>query len=274
MISMSTEGGPMLNSLKFQLLLVVSLFNPSTFAAGSDAQRLAVSQGVSSADSSTLINWRSGFTFQNPSAVAQLNSPQISLQYDTNEDTDDKGLGAELGFGNGTLGIGVGVYKRDCTNCEESTGVVIGYNSGSWSFGIGLREDDQYSVGLNFEISGPHQLGFVFDTLNSDLNTEDVDSYGLGYRFEGSGFLFALDASKRADKDNNTNDDIIQITPGILIETNQFALSVSYDSYTNDDNDTYEDEAWIGLGYNANEWNLNLYKDFIGDWALNFVYRF
>jgi hypothetical protein len=254
------------------LILTVPIYS---FARGnSETQSMAISQGISSPDIASSANWKSGFTHQNSAVAGMYNSAQIVGQYDTNEDDDSNGYGAELSLGNGTVGIGVGVYTRDCDNCDESTAVLLGYDAGSWGVGVGLREDDQYSVGLLFELSGSHHLGITFDTLDSDVSTEDVDSYGLGYSYKGSGFVFSLDASKRADEVTATNDDVIQVSPGVMVEAGSFALGVTYDAYTDDDGDVYEDEAWVALGYTANSWTLNLYKDFIGDWALNYIYRF
>lgn len=240
---------------------------------GQEKQRLAVSQGISAPTTSSAINWKSGFVYSNAGVAASYDGALIALEYDTNEDTDDSGTGAELGVGTGTVGLGLGYYKRSCDGCEEQLGILAGYSGGSWTVGLGSHDEDTQSLGLLFDL-GSGRLGLAVDQTDNGSSSANVTSYGIGYSYIGSGFILALDVSKSEDGSSTTNNDVILVTPGILVDVSQISLSVSFDSYMNDDSNTRDDEAWVGLGYNDSNWNLNVYKDFIGDWAVNFVYQF
>lgn len=233
------------------------------------ANRIAVSQGISSPATTSPVNYSNGFVTTNPSVASKLSGPQLSLEYDTGEDSsnnDRSGMGVELGYGNGQVGAIAGYYDRDCTNCEGRWGGMIGVGSGSFSFGVGYREENSYSLGLLMGGSGGHRFGATADLVKVDSGN-DVSSVGVGYSYLGNSWIFAVDASKREQKRATTND-VILVTPGLLIQANSLSVSVSYDLYTNDENDAFEDQIWFGIGFGSDRFHLSVYHDYVNDWSL------
>lgn len=249
-------------------------------AHGRDSRgtKLAVSQGISSPTITSPVNFSHGMTFNNSAVAAQLQDIYVSAEADTGDDdngNDDTGFGGELGLGNGTAGIALGYYKRDCEDCDGRLGGIAGIGGDSVAFGVGFREEDTYSAGLLFNPRSQHRFGFTADFYKNDLDEEsDLRSYGAGYSYVGNSFIFALDASKRDSENDNPNDDVIMVTPGLEVHGDWLALSVSYDAYVNDDNDTHDDDIWVGVGINGKSWNLALYHDYVNEWSAALTFWF
>lgn len=253
------------------LLVVSTIFvGASAWAKpGTTANRLSVSQGISSPAITSPVNYSNGFTTDNPAVASQLSGPQVSVEYDKGDDSagnDVSGVGAELGIGNGQVGAMLGYYDRDCTNCKGRWGGILGIDAGSFSFGVGYREEKNYSLGALIGGSGSHRIGLMADFVDVDSG-QDITSYGVGYSYLGGSWVFAVDASKR-DQKNAPNNDVILVTPGLMIQADWVAVSVSYDIYTNDKNDVYEDQVWFGVGLGGDKAHLAIYHDYVNDWAL------
>ena len=86
--------------------------------------------------------------------------------------------------------------------------------------------------------------------------------------------FFSLDASKRNHEVKQDSDEIIKVTPGIELQTQNAALSVSYYTYVTDENESHEDQVWFGGGFHFNSGSFKLYHDYVHEWsfvlALNF----
>lgn len=268
-----SKGGP-LRSLIFSSMIGLVAFSQTTHARSSGgAPTLAVSQGISYPSSSTLLNFRSGYTHQNAAGIGSLSGAQFSLEYADGGDSGNNLTGAELAIGNGTLGLALGFAQNSCDGCDSQTSAAAGYSANSWSMGIGFHNDAAKTVGFIFGGDSGHRLGVVGDLNDNDANNK-IQSYGVGYAYVSSHFVFSLDASQRKDESTATNDEVTLITPGLLVKASSIQLSVSYDMYQSDTNNTFDDEVWVGLGFNQGNWDLNLYNDFVGEFAVNFIYRF
>ncbi|HRO67650.1 MAG TPA: hypothetical protein PL182_08815 [Pseudobdellovibrionaceae bacterium] len=258
------------------LLLSTILVGGAAWARpASNGNRLSVSQGISSPASTSPVNYSSGFTATNPSVASRLTGPQISIEYDKGDDdagNDSSAVGAELGLGNGQVGAVLGYYDRDCTNCDGRWGGMIGVNTGSFSFGVGYREEKHYSLGALFGGNGNHRFGLTADLTEEDSGN-DVTAYGAGYSYLGGSWVFAVDASKR-DQKGSVSNDVVLVTPGLMIQADWLAVSVSYDVYTNDKDDVFDDEVWFGVGIGGDKAHLAIYHDYVNDWALVGTFSF
>lgn len=252
-------------------LLVLST-NAWARGGSGESSTLAVSQGISYPSSSTLLNFKSGYTHQNSAGVGFIDGAQISLEYVDGGDSNNNQTGAELGIGSGGLGLALGFVQNSCDGCDSQTSAAAAYNSGSWAIGIGFHSDASKTLGLILGGSS-HRLGLAADLDDTDSNNK-VQSLGVGYSYVSSNFVFSIDASQRTDENTATNDEVTLITPGLLVKAGSIQLSVSYDMYQSDSGNEFDDEVWVGLGFANGNWDFNLYKDFVGDFALNFVYRF
>ena len=136
--------------------------------------------------------------------------------------------------------------------------------------GLGYREENTYTVGFLFNNDGAHRLGLVGNFIEDDAAPgEDVTAYGLGYSYNASNWVFALDASKYDDDNNTTSaDEVTRVTPGILVKSDWLSVSISYDMYVDDKNDVYEDDLWFGLGFGGDKAHLAVYHDYMNEWTL------
>ena len=263
-----------MRSLIFSSVIGLLVFSQTTNARSSGNEgTLAVSQGISVPSTSTLLNFRSGYTHQNAAGIGSLSGAQLSLEYADGGDSGNNLTGAELALGNGTVGLALGFAQNSCDGCDSQSSAAAGYSASSWSMGIGFHNDAAKTVGFIFGGDSGHRLGLVGD-LNDNDSTNTIQSYGVGYAYISSNFIFSVDASQRKDESTTTNDEVTLITPGLLIKASSIQLSVSYDMYQSDTDNTFDDEVWVGLGFSQGNWDFNLYNDFIGEFALNFVYRF
>ena len=53
--------------------------------------------------------------------------------HNTKDDGNSAGSGAEFALGNGTVGLGVGYYKNDCTDCKGRSGAIAGFGLNSFA---------------------------------------------------------------------------------------------------------------------------------------------
>lgn len=265
-----------MRTMTLSLIFFAVIFVHSEAMADSRrGQRLAVSQGISSPTVTSPVNFSHGWTFTNAAVASQLSGVSLSLQADTGSEndgsrgrTDDTGYGGELAVGNGTAGIALGYYTRDCDDCDGRLGGIAGVGGNSVAVGVGFREEDNYSAGFLFNPKGRHRIGVAADMYNSDLENADVRSYGVGYSYVGNSFVFAVDASKRDfDGPSTPLEDVIMVTPGLEVHSNWLALSVSYDAHFSDDNDIYDDHFWFGVGFQGKDWNLAVYHDYVNQWS-------
>lgn len=242
---------------------------------GANANFLSVGQGISSPALTSPVNYSKGFTATNASVASRLNGPQVSIEYDKGDDSagnDSSGVGGELGFGNGKVGAMLGYYDRDCTNCDGRWGGIVGVDTGSFSFGVGYREKKQYSLGALIGGNGSNRFGITADFTDQDSGN-DVTAYGIGYSYLGGSWTFAVDASKRDQKGAASND-VILVTPGLMIQADWLTVSVSYDVYTNDKDDVFDDQVWFGVGIGGDRAHLAIYHDYVNEWALVGTFSF
>ncbi len=262
------------------VIVIFIFFSPTSQAKTNDSLFLAVSQGIGTPAVTSPINYSHGFTYVNPAVAADYNGVQLSLEYDktdeesNNNNNNAEGYGVELGVGSGDAGLGVGHYKNDCDNCEGRTGAIAGFSTDSFALGIGYHEEDNYSLGMLFGKGQGHRLGLVADFYDAEDDDSDITSYGVGYGYVSSSFIFSLDASKKAHKNETTTDDVIMVTPGLLVQSQNVALSVSHDTYVNDETETHDDQVWFGAGFKFNSGSLSVYHEYVREWAVVLAFNF
>lgn len=267
----------------FAIVLLIS-FSQTSQAKTNDSLFLAVSQGIATPAVTSPINYSHGFTYVNPAVATDYDGVQLSLEYDKTEDESNnnnnnnnnaEGYGIELGVGSGDVGLGIGHYKNDCDNCEGRTGAIAGFSTDSFALGIGYHEENDYSFGMLFGKGQGHRFGLVVDLYDDeDDDDSDVTSYGLGYGYVANNFIFSLDASKKAHKNENSEDDVIMVTPGLLVQSENVALSVSHDTYVNDEAETHDDQVWFGAGFKWDSGSLSVYHEYVREWAVVLAFNF
>lgn len=255
--------------MKHLVFIVVSLTYLNIFAA--QRNLISVGQGISSPNISTNLIISNGFTAENPTGIAYQNGFRLSGEYDKAKDSNsNNGTGAEIGIGNGDMGLALGYYKRDCDTCEEDIsggfGIIINDMIGFGASG----QEEFYSAGMIVNPKGSTRLGFVASLLDFDGNNNNITTYGAGLSYISNAWSFTVDASKREFEDKSVEDDTVIITPGLAMTVDQIHFSVNMDLYTNEPDGTdTDDDVWVGLGYGHGEpFNLTLYHDYIGEWTL------
>jgi hypothetical protein len=262
---------------KLNHLLFLFCFIYSLQVKADREQKLAVGQGIAAPIQMTAVNFANGFTYSNAAVASLKAQPVLTLEGDSGEDSagnNQTGIGGEFSVGTGNAGIALGYYDQNCDGCDGRVGGIAGLSFSSFALGVGYREEDQYSLGLLINSKGAHRFGLVLDWQAGDVPDSDIQSYGVGYSYQGSGFVLALDASKRTTESTADNDDLIRITPGLEIHAQKWALSVSYDGAINDDSDTFDDDVWFGVGYRGSGFQLSFYHDYVNEWsvALSFLF--
>ncbi|MCB0421687.1 MAG: hypothetical protein KDD61_11870 [Bdellovibrionales bacterium] len=253
------------------LLLGISV---GASAAGNGQRRLALAQGISLPDSTSIMNFSSGFTFSNPAGVIYQEPLRLSVQGDQN---GSSGLGAEVGTGGQSWGLAAGYYSRDCTGCEGDFRGAAAVGLGGVALGIRF-EEELSGIGLIFNQSGGHRLGIVGQLSNPAGDNNNITALGVGYAYSNGTFEFSLDGSTRTFENTSTKDDRIFLSPGIVIHTQMLSLSLNYETLINDKNDQNTDEEkgnfWFGLGFGQNNWHLAAYADYFSELAVSFSWYF
>lgn len=263
--------------MKRILLLIVVIFTLDADGKNSESPYVAVGQGISVPANTSPINFSHGFTYTNPAVAATYDGVQLSLEHATTEEEEEEsnessGSGAEFAIGTGNVGLGVGYFERDCENCEGKTGAIAGFSLSSFSAGLGFHEDDDYSAGVI--IGTTHRLGITVDWHQGPEENDDVHSYGVGYGYVGNSVIFVLDASKKANETESEADKIIMLTPGLEVQAQNVALSVSHDMFLNDENETREENTWFGGGFKFSSGSFSLYHDYVNEWAFVLALKF
>lgn len=254
-------------------VLVLFMSWASLHAKNSGEQHLlAISQGISSPSSTSLINFSAGYTWDNPVGVIYQGELRASAHYGVQEDEAiGSAYGGEVGVSNGDYGFAVGYLTRDCDSCEGRFAGALGGDFGG--FGLGVRfHENQYVLGFMFNPTGTHRLGLVVDHLDPDQDNNNITSLGVGYSYVGDQVTFSLDASKMEYEDPAQENDILLLTPGIAARFGWIAVSLSYHVILNEEDDSVSSDTtdiFWGLGIGTGEtWHLALYGDYDDDLML------
>ncbi|MGE0172891.1 MAG: hypothetical protein AB7T49_08905 [Oligoflexales bacterium] len=236
-------------------------------AAESKSPLLAVGQGIAS-PAAPITFFSNGFTRQNPVGVAWQKGGRVTLAHDRGDGDGNKGYGAELGLGQGDLGLAIGYYERDCDGCDETILGSVGFLMGGIGAGATVHEDSN-TVGLMFGAEGNHRLGLVGHIYDGPTDDLDIVSYGLGYGFVHNNLTLVVDASKRKHKDEIAGDDLVLVTPGMTLSMSMIQVSVSYHMYLEDDEEEDDDDRndlWWGLGIGSGDkFHLAVYGDYVNE---------
>lgn len=241
--------------------LLALLLAPCSLAQTKHPQRLVVGQGISSPDRSTPVSFANGFTFQNPAGASLVLRPQLVVAGDYGE--VNKGVGGEIGLGNGAFGLGGGYYK-DCAEqgCGRA-GAIAAIGGNAVAVGLGYHEKATYSAGVLFSPKGPHRFGVVADSAGANVNAAKTTSIGAGYSFVKDDKAFVLDVSRRARGGTS----VTKLTPGLYGGSANFQVSLNYNIHLGDDRASFRNGFWFGLGLVQDNFLLAGYKDLKNDWA-------
>jgi hypothetical protein len=269
----------------FSLLFLLSPFSSFAASGSSQANLIAIGQGISSPSLTSTVNFSTGYTHESPVGVIYQNSWRLSGQYDQDNDDNSNGRaghGAELGYGSGTAGIAAGYYTRNCDSCEGrfagSAAVALG------RVGLGLRyQDDLYTAAVLLNPNDTHRFGFIAELSGDDDNDDtndigidnDLKTFGLGYSYVASQWTFTVDVSKRDYQNETKYDSRILLSPGLMVQSDFLQLSVTDEITLNNrengmssDDETHH-EFWFGVGVGDKAWHFAGYGNYVNDLALS-----
>lgn len=252
------------------LFLILSVTSMTHAQDASGENVLAISQGVSSPSMNHSTLFSNGFTMDNPMAGAYQSGYHLTGALDG---TDSTSFGAEFGVGDGQYGLGLGLYSNSCEECSAFARATLGAIWGGFAMGLGVQED-LYTFGAMFSPQGTHRIGIVMEHEDRDGVGNLRNAYALGYAYIISQFSFSLDVSTQRFESPLRDDDPVLVSPGIGIRVDTFSISVSYDMYMMNDQQTYQDKVWLGLGTKLGSWNFVFYGEHTDRWTLLGTYSF
>lgn len=250
-------------------------------AGGTDTSpnKMAISQGISSPSVNTTTLFSNGFTMPNPVAASYQSTYRMAAAVDGSDTTS---FGVDVGVGDTQYGLALGVYSNACPDGEECDAYVRGVMSAIWgSFGIGFGvQEDKYTAGILLNPNGMHRIGFVAEHedrngIDNGGNAYTRSAFGLGYAFVMPQFTFSLDFAQQNYANINRNDDAWILSPGIAVRVNIFSVTLNYDTYINNTNNTYNNQVWFGLGAHITEGlQIAFYGEYVDRWTLMGAYYF
>ncbi|RYZ71826.1 MAG: hypothetical protein EOP05_11665 [Proteobacteria bacterium] len=250
------------------LIVFTLLVQPAFAAQVSNANLLAIGQGISSPTSTSTVNYSSGYTAESPIGTIYQNGVRLTGEYDRNDNDDN--FGAELGYGKGTWGVAAGYRKPGCDNCDGNVAGALGLAIGD--FGVGIRfGEDLYSAAVLINPHGTHRFGIMGELNETAGSASKVTAYGVGYSYVASQFTFTLDASGRSFKDNTVNDDRIVVTPGLgfRVDIVQLTLNdritLNRDENNAEQREDNEHDFWFGIGLGGERWHVAAYSDYVNE---------
>ncbi len=238
------------------LQLFSILFSTIVLAAPAEENLIAIGQGVSSPNVTSLMNVSRGYTPENPAGVLYQGGFRGSLQYMKNGDSD---IGAELGYSGKTWGLAVGLLQPGCDDCEDVTSAAFGFTMGkSLSLGFRYEDESQYALGLMFNPTGKHRLGLIGEMNDPEGPDNNINNYGVGYSYVSKKNTFAVDYSMQELENPNATNDIQILSPSYSRREGPVQVSLGYEIRQGDTNDN-NDRFWMGAGFGGKQWHLAVY---------------
>lgn len=233
--------------------------------------QIAVGQGISSPSVANTTLFSNGFTKENPVAASYQSQYRLTGSLDGSNSTS---FGTEFGVGDSTYGFALGAYSNSCSGCEAYVRGTMSAIWGSVGMGFGVQ-DGLYDFGLMLGPNDMHRWGLVVELEDPSGANNNRSSFGLGYSFVLPQFTFSLDIAKQSFQDATLDSQPLMVSSGMAIRVDIFSLSLNYNFYLNDNNRTYGDKVWIGIGTKpfAN-WQFTFYGEYVDRWTLMASYYF
>jgi hypothetical protein len=244
--------------------------------SGASTNQLAISQGISSPAVTHTTLFSNGFTKENPVALSYQSNYRLTAAIDGSDSTS---FGVDMGVGDSTCGMALGVYSNGCDGCSAYVRGGLSAIWGSLGIGIGIQED-LYTFGMILNANGIHRIGiilefnenFAVDANGSDYNRNAI---GLGYSMVLPQMTFSLDVSKQNYGNSTISDDAILLTPGVAIRVDIFSASLSYNVYMSDNNNQYNNNLWVGInGQITSQIQVGFYGEYTDRWMIMGSYYF
>jgi hypothetical protein len=211
--------------------------------SGASTNQLAISQGISSPAVTHTTLFSNGFTKENPVALSYQSNYRLTAAIDGSDSTS---FGVDMGVGDSTCGMALGVYSNGCDGCSAYVRGGLSAIWGSLGIGIGIQED-LYTFGMILNAHGIHRIGIILE-FNEN---------------------FAVDAN------STISDDAILLTPGVAIRVDIFSASLSYNVYMSDNNNQYNNNLWVGInGQITSQIQLGFYGEYTDRWMIMGSYYF
>ncbi len=244
-----------------------------SLASVPSGQRLSLGQGVTSPANTNFVNYRGGWTAQNPVGAIFQENWRFTGQFSTNGDNN---FGGELGYGNGTFGLAGGYQQADCDNCDGRAALAAAFTPTS-SVGLGFRfMEDLYGLGLLFNPGQGWRFGLVAELDDRGPSSSDqVTLLGAGFGYFAGAWSFVLDASHRLVSSSQATDERILLTPGLSLRADFLELSLNYNVVVNDSSsNSSSDKFWFGIGFSGSSYHVGLYMDYEQELAANLSFYF
>ncbi len=235
------------------LSILCSIF---TLATPAEENLIAIGQGVSSPNVTSLINLSRGYAPENPAGVMYQGGFRGSLQYIKNGDTD---LGFEAGYSGKEWGMAAGLLQPGCDGCEDVAAGALGFSMGE-KIWVGLRYEDEqtYAAGFLFNPEGKHRLGLVGEMIDLEGPNNNRNNYGIGYSYVNKKNTFAVDYSLIEYENPNTVNEITILSPSFSHREGPMQVSLGYEIRQGDPNEN-NDRFWMGAGFGGRKWHFSAY---------------
>ena len=262
----------------FGWLIFIFLLGPLSWGqaggGSSETNRLAHGQGISAPSINSITLFSNGFTLVNPVGASYEAGYRSGISIDG---ADSTSFGIDAGLGDGQYGMALGAYSNSCDEGEACDAFIRGAVSAIWGgFGLGFGvQEDRYTIGMMLNPNALHRFGFVVEVAEPNGPNNNRLSFGLGYSYVISQFSFSLDLSKRNMENSAVSDTALMLTPGVAVRIENFSVSLSYDQFLNDDNRSFSNEVWVGIGFRPiEELQITFYGEYVDRWTLQLIYYF
>lgn len=256
------------------------IFLLGCFAQGQDSggstNTLAIGQGVSSPTIFNVNLFSSGFTRENPVALAYQTGYRLTAAIDGTTSTS---FGADVGVGDGQYGLALAAYSNGCDGCDAYIRGGLAMIWEPFALGVAIQED-VYTFGFLMNPNGLHRIGAVLEIEN--LNGSDNNgigygktAFGLGYSLVMPQFSFSFDISNQSFTSSARSSDPILITPGVAVRVDMFSVSLSYDYYLSDTGNNFNNQVWVGVSADiTSDLQVTFYGEYVDRWAIMGSYFF
>ncbi len=245
-----------------------------SLASVPSGQRLSLGQGIASPANTNFVNYRGGWTAQNPVGAVVQENWRVTGQFSSN---GNNVFGGELGYGDGSFGLAGGYRQADCDNCDGQAALAAAFTPAA-SVGLGFRfMEDLYGIGLLFNTGQGWRFGITGELDDGGPSSSDrVARLGAGLGYMAGAWSFVLDASHRLVHSSQSSDDRILLTPGLSLRADFLEVSLNYKVVVNDNSSSGSstDGFWFGLGLSGASYHVGLYMDYEQELAANLSFYF
>jgi hypothetical protein len=247
--------------MRFILLLL--LVPTVAFAKTPEESRLATGLGIAAPDVSSIVNFTTGYTTENPAGVLFQEEYRASLQLVREGGIND--VGVEAGAAGKTFGIALGLLQPGCNACLSTMGVMLGA-AVTKDFNVGASYQTSNSIatyggGILYNPTGTHRLGVVADYYNPPTPNTQITTYSGGYAYVTKSSTIAVELAGQKNDADPIASKLNLLSLGFQKRVESLQLSVNYQRTLNSTAAVTPEFFWLGGGFNGETWHLGVYSN-------------